>query len=257
MGEFDLAPDRRERILSFVQTNGSVRVRDIAKKFKVSEMTVRRDIKQLADEGTIERIHGGARTPKNNVSHELSPSQKELLNPEIKALIGAKAVSQITAESVVGIGSGTTCLAFSRQLCARDDLTIVTISVAVANTFWSNSKSRVLLVGGELTKSLTLAGPIALQALENLHLDITVLGSHGFDSSEGFTCPNLLEAQINRKLLSISDRAMVVADADKWGVVGLTTFAQLKDIDVLVSDDRLPNVAKEALVDNGVEILLS
>ncbi|MGO1809363.1 MAG: DeoR/GlpR family DNA-binding transcription regulator [Canibacter sp.] len=257
MNATDLGPDRRERILLAVQDRGTVRVRDLAEALNVSLMTVRRDINILAEEGALERIHGGARLRGGHVAEEPLPSVKGLQNPEAKRAIAILAAAQIHPGEVVGIGSGTTALAFAQELVKTSDLTIATNSVPVAQVFWNASNARVILTGGETTRSQALVGPIALSALEHLHLDTVVLGTHGLDIEVGFTTPNLHEAQVNRVLLAQAKRSIVLADADKWGVVGLTTFAELSDLDVLVSDDALPKSAREAMREAGVEVLIA
>jgi len=257
MATADLGPDRRERILKAVRERGTVRVSDLAEELDVSLMTVRRDIGVLADEGLLERIHGGARLRGGQVAAEPLPALKGQLNPEAKQAIAELAARQIQPGEVVGIGSGTTALAFAARIVDVPDLTVATNSVPVAQVFWQSSSARVILSGGELTPSQGLAGPIALQSLERLHLDTVVLGTHGLDIEAGCTTPNLLEAQVDRVFLRQARRSFVLADAEKWGVVGLTTFAELADLDFLVSDAALPQSARDALADAGVGVLIA
>lgn len=257
MSPSDLAPDRRERVVQEVRERGTVRVRDLSDKLGVSLMTVRRDIEQLAREGLIERVHGGARVRGGRVAAEPSPEEKLLRNAAAKREIAALAASQIEPGEVVGIGAGTTTLAFARALIGVPDLTVMTNSVPVAEEFWRASDARVILSGGESTRSRALVGPIALGSLERLHLDVVVLGAHGVDIDAGCTSPNLLEAQVNQQLLERASRSMVLADAEKWGVVGLTTFVDMDSLDALVSDAALPERARSALAESGVDVLVS
>ncbi|MGO3153476.1 MAG: DeoR/GlpR family DNA-binding transcription regulator [Galactobacter sp.] len=257
MATNDLGPERRERILQAVRDRGTVRVSDLAEEFDVSAMTVRRDIGALAEEGRLERIHGGARLRGGHVAEEPLPEAKTLLNPVAKSAIARAAAARISPGEVVGIGSGTTALAFARQIVKVRDLTVATNCVPVAQVLWESSSAKVVLTGGDRTPSEGLAGPIALQALEHLHLDTVVLGTHGLDIEAGCTTPNLLEAQVNRAFLQRARRSMILADAEKWGVVGLTTFASISDMDVLVTDPALPASACEALEAEGVEVVVA
>lgn len=257
MSATDLGPDRRERILQAVSDRGTVRVRDLANDLNVSLMTVRRDINILAEEGALERIHGGARLRGGHVAEEPLPSVKGAQNPAEKRAIAELAAAQIQPGEVVGIGSGTTALTFAQVLVKTPELTIATNSVPVAQTFWNSGDARVILTGGETTRSQALVGPITLATLEHLHLDTVVLGTHGLDIEVGCTTPNLLEAQVNRVLLNQAKRNFVLADASKWGIVGLTTFAGLEDLDVLVSDSALPVSARSAIEEAGVDVLIA
>lgn len=253
----DLGPERRERIVQRVHDRGTVRVSSLAAELDVSLMTVRRDITILAEAGRIERIHGGARLRGGHVAEEPLPSVKGLLNPVAKRAIAELAAQQIQPGEVIGIGAGTTTLAFAEHVARIPDLTVATNSVPVAQRLWALGNTRVILTGGEVTPSQALVGPIALQSLRPLHLDTVVLGTHGIDIEAGCTTPNLLEAQANQELLLRARRSMVLADAEKWGVVGLTTFVALADLDVLVSDEGLPQSARGALTDAGIELLVA
>lgn len=257
MATNDLGPDRRERILQAVRDRGTVRVTDLAEELDVSAMTVRRDIGALAEDGKLERIHGGARLRGGHVAEEPLPEAKTLLNPEAKLAIAKAAAARISPGEVVGIGSGTTALAFTHQIVDIPDLTVATNCVPVAQLLWEASSARVILTGGDRTPSQGLAGPIALQALERLHLDTVVLGTHGLDIEAGCTTPNLLEAQVNRAFLQRARHSMILADAEKWGAVGLTTFASISDMDVLVTDAALPQSARDALESEGVEVVVA
>ena len=123
--------------------------------------------------------------------------------------------------------------------------------------FWKFSKSKVFLTGGEITKSKSLVGPLALQSLEDLHFDIAVLGVHGFSLKDGLSCPNIFEAQVNKKILSIAKRSIIIADSDKWNIVGLKSFASMRDIDLLISDKRLSKYVRKLLFDNGVPYVIA
>jgi DeoR/GlpR family transcriptional regulator of sugar metabolism len=105
----------------------------------------------------------------------------------------------------------------------------------------------VLLTGGERTPSDALVGPLAIAALQGIHLDLLILGVHGLATRAGLTCPNLLETQTNRALVEASRRIVVVADHTKWGVVALQTVARLTEVDVLITDDGMPPATREAV----------
>ena len=105
----------------------------------------------------------------------------------------------------------------------------------------------MVLVGGERTPSNALVGPVAVAALRTLHVDTLVLGVHGITAREGLTTPNLVEGATDRAMVESARRLVVVADHTKWGVVGLSTIADLRQVDVLVTDAELPPSARRAL----------
>ena len=115
----------------------------------------------------------------------------------------------------------------------------------------------VVLIGGVRTPSDALVGPIATAALQSLHLDQLFLGAHGIDPEHGLSTPNLMEAETNRAFVRAARRLVVVADHTKWGIVGLSTMAGLREADVLVSDDRLRAEARAVLTENVGELVLA
>jgi DeoR/GlpR family transcriptional regulator of sugar metabolism len=114
----------------------------------------------------------------------------------------------------------------------------------------------VVLTGGIRTPSDALVGPVAVEALRTLHLDVVFLGVHGMDE-RGFTTPNLMESETDRALVEAGRQLVVVADHSKWGVVGLSTIVPLSDADVLITDDGLQPQAREVLGGQVGELVIA
>jgi DeoR/GlpR family transcriptional regulator of sugar metabolism len=115
----------------------------------------------------------------------------------------------------------------------------------------------VVLTGGVRTPSDALVGPIAVNAIRSLHLDVLFLGVHGITADAGLTTPNLLEAETDRALVAASERLVVVADHVKWGVRGLSRIAGLEDVDVFVSDPGLPAQARETIKEHVDRLVIA
>jgi DeoR/GlpR family transcriptional regulator of sugar metabolism len=105
----------------------------------------------------------------------------------------------------------------------------------------------VVLTGGVRTPSDALVGPVAVAALRSLHVDLLFLGAHGVDPTTGLTTPNLVESETNRALVASARHVCVLADSSKWGTIGLSTFADISEIDLFVTDNGLPERARAAL----------
>ena len=112
-----------------------------------------------------------------------------------------------------------------------------------------------MLTGGVRTPSDALVGPVAVAALEGLHVDRLFLGAHGIDRTAGLTTPNLVEAETNRALVRASRSVCVLADHTKVGIVGLSTFMNLGDVDTLITDAGITPRAR-AVLEDTVELLL-
>lgn len=130
-------------------------------------------------------------------------------------------------------------------------LTVVTNSVRVADalTRFGPPDRTVILTGGIRTPSDALVGPVAVATIRSLHFDMVFMGVHGMDVHAGFTTPNLMESEVNRALVEASRRRVMIADHTKWGTVGLSSFAELDDADVLITDDGLPEDARAVLAE--------
>jgi DeoR/GlpR family transcriptional regulator of sugar metabolism len=262
LGAAMLAAERQARIVAEIQKRGAVRVIEFAEMLGVSDMTIRRDLDALAQQGLLDKVHGGAtrRSPVNEEPSTEEPgfeAKSSRQQPEKEAIAKA-AADLVSPGTAVGLSAGTTTWALAHALRGVDGLTIVTNSMRIADVLYARpaTDQNVVVVGGVRTPSDALVGPIAVSALAQLHLDIVFLGVHGMAETAGFTTPNLLEADTDRALVRAGRRLVVLADHTKWGTVGLSTIARLSDADVVISDDGLPEEAIDTLSEHVEEVLL-
>ncbi len=253
-----LAQQRQARILEELDRRGSVRVSELVQLLGVSDMTVRRDLDTLRQRGLLDKVHGGATLREEGSTDEpgfLTKSARELAEKEA---IAARAATLVEPGSAVAISAGTTTHALARHLVDVPGLTVVTNSVWVADVLHSSGQNgtTVLLTGGLRTPSDALVGPIAIEALRSLHVDVVFMGVHGMDAKAGFSTPNLMESETNRAMVANARRLVVVADSTKWGVLGLSSFAPLEQADVVISDTALPPEAQHVLAEHVGELIL-
>jgi DeoR/GlpR family transcriptional regulator of sugar metabolism len=244
-----LAFQRRELIIQALEQRRSVRVTELAVAMGVSDMTVRRDLDELARVGLLEKVHGGATAMVSPRSLEPAYATKALMEREAKEAIGAVAAKLVTPGSSIALSAGSTTALIAQHLLEIDDLTVVTNSVPVAEIFHqrSNPRQTILLTGGIRTPSDALVGPVAVAALERLHVDMAFMGAHGMDLDAGFTTPNLMESEINRAMAGACRELIVVADHTKWGVIGFSAFATFSEVSRLMTDDGIAREAREEL----------
>lgn len=253
-----LAAQRRSKILAELEADGTVRVSDLVWMLGVSDMTVRRDLDVLQREGMLEKVHGGAVVRAEPSAAEPGFEAKSTRQRAQKEAIAAQAAAYVKAGSAIAISAGTTTHAFARHLVTIPRLTVVTNSIWVAEELHRSGMSEmsVLLTGGLRTPSHALVGPIAISALKSLHLDAVFMGVHGMDARAGFSTPNLLEAETNRAMIASGRRLVVLADSTKWGIVGLSSMADLRDASIVISDTGLPDRGQEALTGKVDELVL-
>ncbi|PRY13438.1 DeoR/GlpR family DNA-binding transcription regulator [Kineococcus rhizosphaerae] len=250
-----LAHQRQELILDAVRAHGGVRVADLVERLGVSEMTVRRDIGELSRQGLVARVHGGA-AALGRSSEEPGFAAKSTLRTDAKRAVARAALRFAEPGASVALSAGTTTAALAAELPAVPGLTVLTNSPRVADLLHGQGPT-VIQAGGVRTPSDALVGPVARASLTGLHVDVLFLGVHGLDVRAGLTTPNLLEADTNRALMDCAARVVVVADASKHGVVGLTSFAGLDAVDVLVTDDTLDPTDRTTLADHVGELVIA
>jgi DeoR/GlpR family transcriptional regulator of sugar metabolism len=255
-----LARHRQSLILQTVRSDGSARVSDLTQRLGVSDMTIRRDLEVLAREGLVEKVHGGAVLPGTPASHEPGFETKLVLERPEKTAIARAAARLVTPGTAVAVAAGTTTFALAQCLLDVPGLTIVTNSLRVTNLFsgtrgLDGTADSVVLTGGVRTPSDALVGPVADLTIRSLHFDLLFLGCYGFDADAGLTTPNLAEAETNRTLIRVARRVVVLADHTKWGLVSLSSFARLSEVDVLITDDMLPGDARAQVADQVGEVI--
>lgn len=254
-----LARQRQEVIVDEVRRSGAVQVSDLVVRLGVSDMTIRRDLDALARRGLVEKVYGGATSTVGRSTDEPGFEAKSVRQLAEKEAIAAEAAELVRPGTAIGLSAGTTTWTLARHLDDVADLTVVTNSVRVADVLGQRGRSdrSVVLTGGVRTPSDALVGPVAVQSLRSLHLDVVFLGVHGMSAHAGLTTPNLHESETDRALAEAANRLVVLADHAKWATVGLSTIVGLDEIDVLISDDGLPDDAREALAANAGELVVA
>jgi len=254
-----LAVRRQELITSRLRAQGSVRVADLAVSLDVSEMTVRRDLDALAERGVLDKVHGGATLRDERSVHEPGFAAKSLLHRQEKDAIGLAAAALVRPGTAIGVTGGTTTFRLATAITDVANLTVVTNCVHVAEHLhrFPRADRTVVLIGGVRTPSDALVGPIAVQALSQLHLDSVFLGVHGMSVRGGFTTPNLAEAETNRAFVAATQELIVMADHSKWNLTGMCTIAPLAAAAVLVTDSSIRPDAEAALAESCGRLIVA
>lgn len=254
-----LAVRRQAIIASQLRLHGSVRVADVAGELGVSEMTVRRDLESLEEQGLCEKVHGGATLRDGRRAHEPGFDAKSRENLAEKTAIGRAAATLVRPGTAIGISAGTTTYQAAKFLADIPGLTVVTNSTNIAtylNRYPSPDRT-VLLVGGSWTRSDALVGPFAVQIIDQLHLDTVLLGVHGLSHGGGLTTPNLAEAETNKAFVRSTNELVVLADHSKWNLTGMCTIAPLESAAVVVTDEGMRPDAVRSLEDSCGRVVLA
>ncbi|PWH15425.1 MAG: DeoR family transcriptional regulator [Ardenticatenia bacterium] len=260
--ETGIVPDaqvRRAMILEELATHRVVRIADLSERFGVSEVSIRRDLERLEQNGLLKRIHGGAVSIPGAPIHEVS-SARVLAHAREKERIGRAAAQMIRENERLIFDSGTTTLQVARNipghLLTSGNLTVITASLPIVYELGAWKNVHIIVLGGVyLHEYQVMVGPQTIEALRGLHADTMFLGADGLTFSNGVTTANVLEAEVDRALVRSASRIVVVADSSKIGVIGLVTIMPLTKINALITDDKAPPDFVTRLRDEGVEVI--
>lgn len=253
--------DRRTSILNEIARNRMVKVNELSERFNVSEVIIRRDLERLEKFGLLKRIHGGAVALPHDVAQPGGTAPRPSKHDEEKERIGIAAAAMIRDGDRIILDSGTTVLQVARHisgyLLTWGKLTVITASLSVVQAIGGWEGIHLILLGGlYLPQSKVVAGPQTLENLEGLHVDKLFLGADGVTFENGITTSNVLEAEIDRKMVDIATEVILVTDSSKIGTKGLISIQPLNKIHKLVTDTGAPSEFVAKLRDKGVEVIL-
>lgn len=250
-----MSSERQDEIHFLLQEHGNLTVIELAQRFKVSEMTIRRDLKNLAALGLIQREHGRAIYPPITPMDTLLMMSMGEAERE-KAKIGQLAASLVNKEDSIILDAGTTTLAVAHALHTK--CTVITNSIPIASVLGNREQITVHMTGGEVrTNTFALVGPMARSFLKGLNADKLFLGATGVNIERGLSTTNMLESEVKQAMLNVAKEVILVAHSAKIGQVCFHTFALWDSVHTLVTDSGLSNANMEALNSQGVKVLLA
>jgi DeoR family transcriptional regulator of aga operon len=225
----------------------------LAEKLGVSAATIRRDLKELADQGSLRRTHGGAVL--GGPSYEIPVRYRQRERAEEKRRIGRAAAALVGDGMIIGMTGGTTTSEVARAMPLRTSFTVVTNAVNIATTLAPRPNVRVVVTGGVArSASFELAGPIAESTLSRYHLDVVFLGVDGIDAAAGCTTHDDTEAMTNEIMTRQAERVIVVADSSKIGRRAFARICRVEDVSLLITDTSADDSAVAVLESKDVKV---
>lgn len=249
---------RRERMLAEIREREYVRVGELSARFGVSEMTVRGDLDSLAARGQVHRVRGGA-IPRSLARQEQPFEDSVSRFAAEKVAIGQAAAALLEDGETVLIDVGTTAAATARAIAGRTELVDVVVFTNGLKTALeleaASPRVTVVVLGGTLRpRQHSLVDPLATLILEQISVKTVLLGCNGVDVAGGVTNINLPEAEIKKRMLSVADRRIVVADGSKLGRVEVARLCGIDDIDMVITGSSADPAVVDALRDAGCEV---
>jgi DeoR/GlpR family transcriptional regulator of sugar metabolism len=257
MSDFLSSEERQNNIIYLLNRQGRLSVGEVVEQFRVSQATARRDLETLAEQGKLQRVHGGA-IPLLQAPPELPILQRASANSEEKIRIGKIAATLVQDGDTILLGSGTTVAEVALALRQRKRLTVITNSLPVLNALSGISDISVIALGGVLRISeLSFIGHITEQALAEVRADRVIIGVHALNLEQGLTNDYIPETMTDRAILHAGQEVIVVADHSKVNTVSTALLAPITSIHTLVTDSKTPSEFLEALTAIGVRVIIA
>lgn len=255
------ASDRRERIAGLIEQSGRVSVMDLAERFGVTDVSIRRDLTVLEDAGRLRRVHGGAVTAARG-GRDSGYRVRLREHRDAKSRIGALAATMIRAGDIVVFDSGTTVAQVAAHipgpLRRPNAITIVTNSLPVIDEVGAWDSPHLICLGGlYLPEYQATVGPQTVADMRDLSADIVFIGCDGLTLETGLTTPHVLVAEVGATMATRAGRVVAVADGSKIGRRGFTPIVPLDAVEVLITDATADPEELGRARELGLEIVLA
>lgn len=248
-----LTGQRKQYILDILHRDGQVIAKTVSQELGLSEDTIRRDLRELAQEGLLQRVHGGA-LPASPAVADFAARQD--IQSEAKAAIARKAAGVIKDGQVVMLDGGTTCVQLARSLPRNLRATVVTHSPSVAVELVDHPAVEVILIGGRLFKhSIVSVGAAAIDAIRRIRADVYFMGVTGIHPDAGLSTGDLEEAHVKYALCQQAAETFVLASQEKLGAASQYIIAPLADVSGLIVEQAVTDDILAPYLEMGLSII--
>lgn len=252
------ARERQREIGRIVDEDGRARVTELAHRFGVSAVTIRKDLLVLESERRVVRTHGGAIAPRGG-RPELAFDIRERLQRDEKSRMGGAAAARVGDGESIVLDASTSALSIARHLKDRPawhGLTVVTNSIRIASELAGHPGITVLMLGGRVRwEALSVVGPLGDGVFRRVNVQKAFLGAAAFTLEAGLSDAMEEEAQIKRAMVSAAREVYAVIDHTKWGRVASATFCRAESLTGVFTDGEAPAEMVAALRSAGVEVV--
>lgn len=247
---------RQEALIDLVEKKGVISVSELSETLSVSQITIRRDLGHLAKEGLVERIHGGALKKVETFQSSFFARQK--LQKVEKEKIGKRAAELIKDGDVVFFDASSTTLEVAKNLPESIHITAITPALYTTCELCKKPQISIILIGGEIEKqTMSTIGSSAIRKIRQYNTDKLFLSTHAVSLKEGIFERLLALVEVKRAMIKSSKEVILLADHSKFGFVSLLKVIPIKQINVVITDDKTSPEYIKILEGEGVEVLIA
>jgi DeoR/GlpR family transcriptional regulator of sugar metabolism len=240
---------RREKILTLLQEQESVSVNGLTEILGVSRATIRSDLNYLSKNNLLIRTHGGAIRSKEDETLKLDKNYdiRKQKNIDKKMEIAKKALPLIHSGECIILDASSTCYELAKLIDKSDlKLTILTNGIRTASLLKENYNLTVILIGGVVKgSSNAVEGILGIEILKKLNIDTLFTSAYAISASEGLSDFNLYEVELKKRMVEIAPQTVALIDSTKFEKKSIATFAQLNQLESLITDDQLLDEMKK------------
>ncbi|MEI6946732.1 DeoR/GlpR family DNA-binding transcription regulator [Paraflavisolibacter sp. H34] len=248
---------RREKILELIKEDGSAKVINLAKLFKVTEVTIRQDLERLEKEGLVLREHGGAFL-KNVEDQVRTISLANQEHMDKKEAIARKCLDFIESGDTIILDSGSTTTEIARQLKGMKNLTVITNALNIALMLGAEPGIEVIMTGGEFKPpTLSLTGQKAADFFKGINVQKLFLATAGISLRSGLTYPSISDLVVKKAMIDAAETRYLVADSTKIEKSAFASLGALSLIDYIVTDAGIAEKHKQLFKDHEIELIIA
>lgn len=252
-----LPNQRREKIFEMIKEDGSAKVVELARIFKVTEVTIRQDLEKIEAEGLIVKEHGGAFL-KNVEDQVRTISLVHQENMDKKERIAEKCLEYIESGDTIILDSGSTTTEIAKKLKGLKNLTVITNALNIALLLGTEPGIDVIMTGGEFKPpTLSLTGQKAADFFKGLNVQKLFLATAGISLKSGLTYPSISDIVVKKAMIDAAETTYLVADSTKMGKSALASLGALSLIDYIITDEGIEEKHKQVFKDNEIEVIIA
>ena len=259
-----LAQERQTIIIRLLLENHFVKMSDLAERFHISQLTVRRDLDVLQDQRILRRVYGGAILIADPTELQADgivqyqAAEKQRGADAAKQAIGAMAASMVREGDVVSLlDYGTTALAIAKHLKHKSNLTILTMALPVISEL-ANSKNTIYVLGGALdSNDHYISGPFAEEMLKKFYADVCYMSCSGATLAHGVSSMSVQTSHLGTLAMQQAKKIILVCESRKFSIDAMCLTCPISDMDAIITDDGISDADREAIQNLGIELYIA
>jgi DeoR/GlpR family transcriptional regulator of sugar metabolism len=254
-----LSPQRQNLILTQLRQQKAAGINELAKRLKVSAMTVRRDLDEMEQKGLLQRTHGGAVLTETALPDEDPPFVvRDNVQQPAKQAIAKLTTSLLKAGDQIILDSGSTVATMCNSLTSKVPLTVITYSLPVMQALMSLTHIKLIATGGFADPTINaFTGPLAEKVLEGVRVDKAFIGATSLSLEEGFSNSNLHNLTLQRLVLKASREVYLLVDHSKFSRPPFWLVERLENLTAIITDEQAPKEKLQQFQQAGVKVLVA